>query len=77
MGRDLPQLLGLEWNWAQGVLTPRPYVGPTEFPLSRAGRDVGSRAGGRGSPCFPERLAALAHLLGNVPRLPGALAGRP
>lgn len=36
---------------------------------------VGGR--GKGSPCFPERLAALANLLGNVPRQPGALLAGP
>jgi hypothetical protein len=30
-----------------------------------------------GGLCFPERLAALAHLLGNVPRQPGALLAGP
>lgn len=37
------------WNLAQGVLTPRPYIVPAEFPLSRVGRDAGNRAGEGGA----------------------------
>lgn len=64
------------WDLAPGVLMPRSCTGPTELPLSAVGGDSGARAGA-GSPCFPERLAALAHLLGHVPRQPGALLAGP
>lgn len=64
------------WDLTLGILTPHSCTGPMDFPLSRAGGDGDGRAG-EGSPCFPERLAALAYLLGSVPRQPGALLAGP
>lgn len=37
------------WDLAPGILTPRPYIGPTEFLLSRAGKDGGGRVGEEGA----------------------------
>lgn len=37
------------WDLAPGILTPRPYISPTEFLLSRVGRDGGGRVGEEGT----------------------------
>lgn len=75
MGRGCPRPYGSRMGFGprcpdtQATLTHQPHRVPAE--QSWQGWWWG---GGRGSPCFPERLA---YLLGSMPRQPGALLAGP